>query len=241
LFYRCPQCFAFSQEFLVPYEGGIPPSLDCYAITIQGDSIAGKPVFALGTARGIRTITIVTATGEKIKCNASQLSRFGFKSNGLIKTISVVERSVSLKKINTTNWKQIFNREYIVYERALLPSGKRYVMMQTLNPGFDSKIKVFYSNGSRKTSGIGLPVLPTVNVGPMQGNRIILTGDMQRVYWISKNNGNVYKVKKGRYNKKKFKNIFGDIPEMLEAFHRPYRLKNFPEHVFFYDQLANRK
>jgi hypothetical protein len=240
VFLSLSSMLSFSQEFLVPYEGGIPPSLNCYAITTQGDSITGKAVFGWGTARGIRTMTIVTDAGEKIKFNASELSRFGFKNNGLVKTISVVERSVSLKKINTTNWKQIFNREYIVYERVLLPSGKRYVLMQKLNPGFDSKIKVFYSNGSRKTSGIGLPALPTVSVGPIRGNRIMLTGDMQRVYWISKNNGNVFKVKKGRYNKKKFKSIFGDVPEMLETFHRPYRLKNFPEHVFFYDQLSNR-
>jgi hypothetical protein len=231
----------FSQEFVQPYEDEIPLSFDCYAVTNQGDSVVGKPVLVIGMARGIRKITLITSEGEKKVFRADELTKLGFKNNGVVNTFSIIERSSSIKKIATTNWKQIFNREYIVFQHTLLPSGKRHVMMQILNPGFDTRIKVFYSNGSRKTFGVRVPLPPSMKIGPMTSNGLRLTGGMQRVYWISKNNDKVYKVKKGRYNKKTFLKIFGDSPEMTDAFNRPYRFKNFPEHVFYYDRLMSAK
>lgn len=133
------------------------------------------------------------------------MKELGFKNNALVQAIAIVDRTESVKKINKTDWKQIVTREFIVYKQVLLPSEKRTVMMQILNPGFDSKISVYHSIGSHKTGGIGLPRLLGVNIGLF--SNIKLTGGLLRAYWVSKDGDKVTKIRRGNYNKKRFVTI----------------------------------
>lgn len=166
--------------------------------------------------------------------NANEIVEIGFKNDALVKAIVITDRSESIKKLAMTDWDKLINPDYIVYRSVFLPKGNRKVLMQILNPEFDSKVEVFYSQGSRKTSGISLPVSLIAPVN--SDKKLKLTGGLQRAYWVSKNKEKVIKVKRGNYNKKKFMKLFGDNPLMKHEFKRPYRIKNFAQHVFFYDQ-----
>ena len=223
-----------TQEFITPYGPGITPARECYVVTLNGERIEGKLRMAVALGRGIKSVTMMLPSGKKRKFTADQIREIGFKNNDLTRVISTVEQSASIRKAAETNWEQIYQQEYIVYSQVTLPSGK-HTMMQLINPGFDSAIQVYYSLGSRKTSGIGIPA-PSA---PFLPNTIKLTGGRQRAYWVSKDHGQVIKVKRGNYNKKKFTKLFGDRPEMFQTFGRPYRFEDFNKHVFFYDQLKH--
>jgi len=219
-----------AQKFITPFEAGAVPSLDCYIIKEDGERVEGRTRSIFVTGRGIRYVTLRLPSGEKVKFLATEMRELAFKNNGLTKVISTAEQSASLRKASDANWDQIYGQDYILYEKVKLPSGK-FVMMQMINPGFDSRIKVYYSLGSRKTSGVGIP---GPGIAPVT---IKITGGRQRAYWVSKDNGAVFKIKRGSYNKKKFTRLFGDSPQMLETYGRPYRFSEFSEHVYMYDKL----
>ncbi|HYC84470.1 MAG TPA: hypothetical protein VEB86_04575, partial [Chryseosolibacter sp.] len=212
------------------------PSQSVYIVKADGETLEGKTRLVVSTSRGIKTISVVLPSGELAKFTASEIQEVGFRNNALTRAQSTNDQASSLKKILKADWNQIYKQEYIVYSRVILPSGKP-VLMQQLNPGFDTRIKVYYSLGSRKTSGIGIPL---ANAGPIAPASIKLTGGRQRAYWVSKDDGKVFKLRRGNYNKKNFKSLFGDSAGM-DAIRRPYRFKQFPAHVFFYDEIQKRK
>lgn len=224
-----------AQQFITPYESEFVPSQQAYIIKENGEQVTGRIRAIVSLGRGIKSVTIMLTTGEKIKFRANEIQELAIRNNGLTKAISTVEQSASIRKAVEADWNQIYEQEYIAYEKVKLPSGK-HAMMQKINPGFDSRIKVYYSQGSRKTSGIGVPV-----GGPASPFTLKLTGGRQRAYWVSKDNGKVFKVKRGSYNKKKFRRLFGDSSEMLETYGRPYRFSEFSEHVSVYDKLNQEK
>jgi hypothetical protein len=224
---------ATGQEFITPFEAGVAASQEVYVVKENGERLEGKARVVMTSGRGIKYITLTLSNGEKARFNATELREIGFKNNNFTRVLSSLEQTESLKKIVKADWKQIHNQEYLVYSKVTLPSGKA-AMMQLINPGFDSRVQVYYSLGSRKTSGIGIPV----GGGAIAPTQLKLTGGLQRAYWVSKDNGEVFKLKRGNYNKKRFLRLFGDSPKMLEAFSRPYRFKDFDKHVFFYDQMG---
>jgi hypothetical protein len=217
----------FSQEFITPFEAGGITAQKCIVIKENGEQIEGKMRWAFGTGRGLKTVKLLLPSGEKVTFKASELRELTFKNNTLTKIISTAEQSASIRKASEANWEQIYNQEYIRYNKATLPSGKS-VMMQMINPDFSSRIQVYFSQGSSKTSGIGVP---------LAGGTLKITGGRQRAYWVSKDNGKVFKLRRGGYNKKKFERLFGDSPEMLKTYGRPYRFSEFSEHVYMYDKL----
>jgi hypothetical protein len=224
------------QEFIQPFEESIPPSANCYVIKLNGEKIEGKMIFGVSGPRGLTSIKIATSKGETIRLTAKEMKAVAFRSNKLTTAVAVLNRTESIKKASQTDWREIFDRDYIVYEQVLLPSGKKYAMMQLLNPGFDSKIRVYYSVGSSKTTGISMPFpgLP----GPAS---VQLTGGLPRAYWVTKDNGKAMKLRKGNYNKRHFKKLFGDCEYMNESFSRPFKFKEFPLHVLQYDRKCGGK
>ena len=96
--------------------------------------------------------------------------------------------------------------------------------MQLLNPGFDSKIKVF-AEPSKKTGGL--------NVGGLQ-----LTGGEARAYLFVKGTEKSFEVKKGSYSKN-FEELYSDCPQMLSTFQgEKIKWNDVALHVFAYDQAC---
>jgi len=96
--------------------------------------------------------------------------------------------------------------------------------MQLLNPGFDSKIKVF-AEPSKKTGGL--------NVGGLQ-----LTGGEARAYLFVKGKEKSIEVKKGSYSKN-FQELYGDCPLMISKIQgEKIRWDDVALHVFAYEQAC---
>src|SRR5690606_21823147 len=89
--------------------------------------------------------------------NPATFAHFGawVKVTGLVKFELIAESTETVKKLTKANFEEISNREYIIYQQARLPGKKtKYVLLQLLNPGFDSKIKVFQDPWAAETQGL---------------------------------------------------------------------------------------
>lgn len=215
----------FGQGFIVPVEE-VPHSNECYIIKTDGSKIEGK-VKSYDIGEGIKAITIEGADGQKQKISATQIRELGVKSNGLVKMELMAESTETIKKFTKADFNEIANREYIVYQQALMPGKKdKYALLQLLNPGFDSRIKVFQDPFAVETRGLN-------------HQAVSITGQEDKSYLFVKDNNRAFKVKKGSY-KKDFADIFGDCSKMMEAYvGEKTKFKNAAEHVWVYDRACS--
>ena len=103
----------------------------------------------------------------------------------------------------------------------------KYVMMQLLNPGFDSKIKVYVDPNAGESAGVG--------VGGVK-----LVGGEDKSYLVVFDGGKSTKYKKGKYKKEALGQLYKDCDVFKQNYEgEKFKWKNFAEHVFVYDQLCN--
>lgn len=198
---------------------------ECILKLDSGEEIHGKFVGGTYVKNGLTKITIKLENGEKAKFIPEQVISLHIKASGLAKLFMVSNSGSSVKEFVNSDFNDIINREYIIFETALTPKKTdTYRLLQLLNPGFDSKIKVF-AEPSAKTGGF--------NVGGIQ-----LTGGESRAYLFVKGEEKAILVKKGSYSKN-FEELYSDCPKMLDAF-KSEKIKwdDIALHVFTYDQIC---
>ena len=212
------------QAFITPVDE-VPHSNQCYIALKNGSRIEGI-VKSDDIGEGITAITLVTVDDERVKVSAADISELGVKATGLVKMELIAEGTETVKKLTRANFEEIANREYIIYQQALLPGKKtRYALLQLLNPGFDSMIKVFQDPWAVESTGLTF-------------GDATLTGEEDKSYLFVKGGGQAFKVKKGTY-KKEFRAIFGDCPKMLEVYEgEKLRFRDAALDVFVYDQIC---
>ena len=99
-------------------------------------------------------------------------------------------------------------------------------MMQLLNPGLDSKIKVYLDPNSRETNGIGF-------------SGVQLTGGIDKSYLVVKGGKKAMLIKKRKYKKEAPGLLYDDCPLFAQYFAgEKFRFKDFGEHVFLFDQYC---
>jgi hypothetical protein len=149
------------------------------------------------------------------------------KATKLAKLSMLNESSTSIRELVNTDFDQIVNREYIIFEHALRATKKdKAAMMQLLNPGFDSKIKVFDDPDANETAGLNV-------------NGVQVSGGQERSYLFVKNDEKAVMVRRGSY-RKNFEELYGDCPVMIQSFEGDkIKFQDLASHVFVYDQLCS--
>lgn len=215
---------ANGQGFITPVEE-VPHANECYILKTDGSRIEGK-VKSYDIGEGIKAITLTDAAGTKIKVTAPEIREFGVKATGLVKMELMAESTETVRKLTKANFEEIANREYIIYQQALMPGKKdKYALLQLLNPGFDSIIKVFQDPWASETGGLTFGAAS-------------LTGEEDKSYLFVKNNERAFKIKKAGY-RKEFDAIFGDCPRMTQIYEdEKLRFKEAAQHVWVYDQAC---
>jgi hypothetical protein len=219
---------AYGQGFVEVVEGNGLSGLfnnDCVLKLESGEMIHGK--FASGTYvnNGFSKISLKLENGEKARFEPDQIISLHIKKSGLMKLFMVTDATASVKEMIHTDFNQLVNRDSVIFETAVTPKKKETRrILQLLNPGFDSKIKV-YAEPNAKTGGL--------NVGGLQ-----LTGGEDKAYLFVKNGEKAFQVKKGSYARN-FEELYSDCPKMLEAF-KDQKIKwdDVALHVYAYDQLC---
>jgi hypothetical protein len=218
----------FSQGFVETVEGDALDALygnECIAKLTTGEEINGTFASGVYVINGLSKVTIKQQNGEKVKLTPEQIVSLRIKASRLMKLFMISESGSSIKELANTNFNDIVNRDWIVFETALTPKKTdTYRILQLLNPGFDSKIKVF-AEPSAKTGGI--------NIGGLQ-----VTGGEDRAYLFVKGGDKAFRVKKGTYSDN-FKELYSDCPEMISAFEgSKIKWNDVALHVFYYDRYC---
>lgn len=211
---------AKAQSLLPPLET-MPLSENAYLSLKSGEGLDGKILYMI-SGRGVSKVALKDQNGIKHVYKASDISEFGIHSNGLTKLQYLNESSGSIKALLKTDRSAVKLNDYVVYRNATLKGGK-VLLLQLLNPHFDEKIQVYHAANSRKTTAW--------RKGP-----ITLTGEMQRVYLVSKEGAPTIKVKKGSY-KKSFRRLFEDC-EQMKSIRKP-KFNDFGKHIFHYTEICN--
>lgn len=214
------------QGFIMPLSD-FPASQECYVIKGDGTRIEGT-IKSVSLMTGITSVNLQNKEGIRVKLDASDIKEFGVKATGLVKMELLAESTETVKKMTKADFSEIAGREYIIYQQVLLPGKKdKYALLQLLNPGFDSKIKVFQDPNAQQTKGL--------TFGDAQ-----LSGGEDKSYLFVKNGEQAILVKKGSY-KKDFQRLFGDCSRMMNAYNDGEKLKfkNAAEHVWVYDKACS--
>ena len=203
-----------------------PKHHDCLIIDMAGNEIEGKVVSGRAIKSSPRSIKVADIAGNKIKLSADQIKSAKIKASDLIKFAIANENLGSIEELTKANWKDIINSEFLFYEHALAPKKKKdkSYLYQLLNPGFDSKIKIFHNPFGSESGGSAI-------LG------VQVTGGEEKSYLLVKNGQKSFKVKKGNY-KKLFMEIYGDCPAMVEAFGNKIKFDDLAGHVFAYDRIC---
>lgn len=204
----------------------ITQTKEVYAVTNAGDTVRGKMGSAMIGLGQLRSFTIKKEDGSKMKFKSPDVKILAVKPSKL----SNIESAMSVPnvaKAGEIDFDKVVNREWVYFEQALLPKKKdKFVMMQLLNPGFDSKIKVYLDPNAKETGGIGV-------------GGIKVTGGEDKSYLVVFDGGKSEVYKKSRYKKEALKQLYKDCTVFKENYAgEKFKWKNFAEHVFVYDQLC---
>lgn len=165
------------------------------------------------------------ADGNEKVFMADDIQTMAIPPSDLGKLIAFSEGTESVLTMTKTKFSDCVKTDFAYFEQAILPGKKPIpVLFQVVNPGFDSKVKVYHDPYAQETAGVA--------VGGMQ-----MTGGMEKSYYVTKD-GETFKALKGKYKKEVFPALFGDSPEMMEKYEKGAAWKDFATHVFEYDQLG---
>ena len=208
-------------------EGGMSAMYgnECVVTFQSGEEITGKFAGGVYVINGLTKIKVKLETGENTKFSPDQVVSLKVKPSKLMKLSMISDAGSSIREFANSDLNGIVNREWVIFETATTPAQKETRrILQLLNPGFDSKIKVFAEPGA-KTGGL--------SIGGLQ-----VTGGEDRVYLFVKDGGKAFKVKKGSY-RENFQELYSDCPQMLEQFQgEKIRWDDVALHVYAYDQLC---
>lgn len=197
--------------------------------------------------KGAEEAYVVIDTGDTIRGNISQVSynndlikRLNFRSNGDKISVDVDDIKVfALIPLEDSGFDDtalgpiisgVKNKEFLevlpqdgwlFYERIRVPGRQeRYQLAQLLNPGFDTKIKVYAhpeaeNDGFTKVSGL--------TVGGLRDN----------IHYISVAGDAVFEFKNSQYRKKSLEQIFNHCPDLRN---KKLKWKEFAKDVFLHFQ-----
>lgn len=183
----------------------------------DGEIIEGELKNAMSGPNGLMSFKIKDRDGNDFKLKATDVLELKIKVDGLAKLEIIAEQSANLEKLANSNFEEVVNREYIIWQQVKHPSKDKYLLLQLLNPGFDNKMKVYD--------------LPGAKSGESSVNDVAISGGQATAYYIVKD-GKTLKLTKKDYKKGAYAELFSDCPEMNKK--KP-NLKEFALDVFQYE------
>lgn len=209
---------SIAQGFITPVpDFGPLMNQQCYVIKNDGSRVEGQVKTGMLMNGYLKSFTLKMDNGEKVKFKAEEIKECGFKVGALAKIAMLDESTTSIRKMVKTDFAEMFNRDWAIFENANKHNNEKPVLIQLVNPGFDSKLKVYADPGmNAKESGAGFA----------KSYLVVKAATKETIL-----------VKSKSYNKQ-FGDIFGDSEQLINALPEDkIKWKEFSEHVFVYDQL----
>lgn len=202
-------------------------SKEAYVVTNAGDTVRGRVLSAMIMSGQLRSFTIKEADDNKQKFKSTDVKLLAVKPSKL-SNISSAMSVPNLSRAMEVDFSDIIDREWVYFEQALLPKKKdKYVMMQLLNPGYDSKIKVYLDPNANQTMNVSAGGLNLAG-GEDKSYLVVYDGNKSEVY------------KKSGYKKDALEKLYKNCPVFTENYEgEKFKWSNFAEHIYVYDQLCN--
>lgn len=193
---------------------------EAYMVLTTGDTIRGKLGLVSFVDGFVEKINI-RVNGERFSANLEDITAFavipgqgsGYEDMALLPIFRSIKNKDFVEALPKDGW--------VFYEKIRLPGRQeRYQLAQLLNPGFDTKVKVYtHPDG--------------VSTGSTSVNSITLDGLRDNQYFVSVLGEPVQVISDLQYRKRALERIFNFCPDMRE---KKFKWKEFPEDVFFHFQ-----
>ena len=174
-----------------------------FVVKQNNDSIHGTFTKIYHT-ENITSLTIKDGQEVKHKLKEEEISRVYIAFSDIDKfSTSIGSGSSSMKDISQTSFSQVFKADYFIWEQAITPKKGKIKVLQLVNPGFDTKMKVYRNPTSGETGGVGV-------------GGIKLTGGIEKSYFIVKKGEVVAtEVEKGKYKKAILRGFYNYLPGFI--------------------------
>jgi len=195
-----------AQKFLRPFEL-ISHKKTSYIYKENGKEIEGK-IKKLKRKKGLfKEVNIKNEKGKKMTIPIESINYAYLPQSGLDK-IGKFDQFLG----DATQWddglhdKERIKNGYAYFEKTevMVKKKKRTMLMQLLNPGICSKIKVYHDPIAKEGMGIGFA-------------GVKVTGGKDKSYYIKIGDKVAFKLKKKNY-KKMFDELFGNCKEVKEKY-----------------------
>lgn len=216
---------SISQSFLRPFEG-ISHKKTTY-LTMEDGSEKTGTVKKLERKKGlIKEVKIKNEKGKKVVIPIEDIKHAYFPQSGLDALSNVFEVAYDAEQWD----KGLYDADrlkdgYAYFEKAevQVKKKKRILLMQLLNPGTCSRIKIYHDPFANESAGIGVA-------------GIKLAGGDDKSYYISKDGEVAYRLKKKNY-KDVFKELFGDCSSVKKKYAKK-KWNKFEEAIFEYNKAC---
>ena len=194
--------------------------------TMDGRTIHGTITESNVGFKGLTSIKIKdSATKESTKFKAEELKSLKVKMDLSAKAETIEKQTGSLFSMLHANSKETSQREYIYYNSVAFPEkADKILLLELLNEGFDSKIKVYENSAEIKssTSMFGLQLK-----------------DGEAKTYIIVVNGVSSFVKKSSFKEKYFDKLFAGCPALASMTEKQVDFNDFAKYVYQFDKNCN--
>lgn len=194
-----------------------------YVTKTDGTQIEGT-IDKIKRNKGLLTLVVLEVRNKKIELNPEEIDHMYLAPSGLDKLNNDLDQAYTVAKWDREDVESDKIKEgYAYFENANVNlKGKvRPLLMQLLNPGFSSKLRVYFDPFAQETTRVGFA-------------GITVAGGLDKSYYEQRPGEEAYRLKKKEY-KKDFVTFYSDCPEVLKEYGKP-DWEDFPKHVFYYSK-----
>lgn len=208
--------------FLTPLEDF--PFTEGTVVTTDGRILVGEVRLRLEGFRGFKKIAVIDREGTKHRLRATEVRSILAPLDEASRAIMALQAVTTIEKAIETDWEKIRETEGLVYDALAWPEADRRIIVQRLNPGFDTAIQVYHLGNAREY------------VWKFKG--IPIAGDQEKAFLVMKNGEGPIKIKKRAYEDEFF-TLFADCPEVLASLEDDDAdFEDFADHVALYDRTC---
>lgn len=217
----------YSKYFMPPVdEGLVMTAKEVYAVTLAGDTVKGKVSSATMIGGQIRALNIKSNDGNKYKFKAADITLLAVKATKFMNQTSALS-APNIQRATDMDFDKIMEREWVIFDQALLPNKNKYALMQLLNPDFSSKIKVYVNPNANESGTLAI-------------SGVNLTGGEDNSYLVVTQGKQSELYKKRKYDDEALTRLYTDCPEFAEEYAgEKFRWSDFSEHVLVYDRMCD--
>jgi hypothetical protein len=171
----------------------------------------------------IASVTIRDSSGTKRKLMPEQIRNMYLKPSAYSKSMTDIDAATKVQKWdNDYVNSDIMKKGYVYFEKAKveIKNESSTLLLQLLNPGYSSKIKVFYDPYASETGGIGYAGLS-------------ITGGDDKSYYVQVGDNTAKRIKKKDYDTA-YKTFYADCPDLLNKLEKNLKWTDFAKHVYTY-------